>query len=283
MINIGQYNHLTVLRETQIAFLLTDGHEEVFLHKKEALAPYKPNDLIDVFVYVDNQGRKTASTRKPFITMDQGAFLDVESVNFDYGVFLGNNLIKDLLLSKDDLPLSLDLWPKPKDSLFVTLKEKKGHLFAKFVGRKEISGYFSEPPSLVEQTEVMANVMYIVDEGIVCFTALGHEIFIHKNNMRETHRLGELVHPKIIRTASVHSYSGTLIEQKESMIVEDAKIILDYLDQHQGRMRYTDKSSAEAIQSVFKMSKSAFKRALGSLYKKGYVELDTTETRKIKQ
>lgn len=171
MVIIGQFNRLAVLRETDIAFLLTDGQEEIFLHKKEALASYKPNDLIDVYVYVDNQGRKTASTRSPFITLDQGAFLKVVSVNPAYGVFLDNNLIKDLLLSKDDLPLNLDLWPQPGDSLFVVMKEKKGHLFAKFVGRKEIIGYFAKPPSLELHLSVPANVMYIVDEGIVCYTA----------------------------------------------------------------------------------------------------------------
>ena len=283
MVIIGQFNRLAVLRETDIAFLLTDGQEEIFLHKKEALASYKPNDLIDVYVYVDNQGRKTASTRSPFITLDQGAFLKVVSVNPAYGVFLDNNLIKDLLLSKDDLPLNLDLWPQPGDSLFVVMKEKKGNLFAKFVGRKEIIGYFAKPPSLELHLSVPANVMYIVDEGIICFTASGQEIFVHKNNMRETHRLGELVHPKIVREASTFSYSGTLIARKEAMIGADANAVLLYLKKHGGRMRFTDKSEADLIQSAFKMSKSAFKRALGSLYKQGLIELDSTETRIIKQ
>jgi hypothetical protein len=67
------------------------------------------------------------------------------------------------------------------------------------------------------------------------------------------------------------------------MIESDGQIILDYLTNHQGKMRFTDKSSAEMIQSVFKMSKSAFKRALGSLYKQGLVELDSAETRQIKK
>jgi len=283
MVKIGQYNHLSVLRETPIAFLLTDGSEEIFLHKKEAERSYLPSETIDVFVYVDNLGRKTASTKRPFITIDQAAFLEVKSSNFDYGVFLGNNLIKDLLLSKDDLPLKLDLWPQPGDFLFVTMKEKKDHLFAKLLGRKEIFRYFDDPLPMVEMDETEAYVMYLVDEGIVAFTLLGQEIFIHKNNLRKGYRLGELIRPKIVRVASNHEYTGTLIEQKETMIESDGQIILDYLTNHQGKMRFTDKSSAEMIQSVFKMSKSAFKRALGSLYKQGLVELDSAETRQIKK
>ncbi|MCK5731577.1 MAG: DNA-binding protein, partial [Tenericutes bacterium] len=46
-------------------------------------------------------------------------------------------------------------------------------------------------------------------------------------------------------------------------------------------MKYTDKSDAEEISKVFHMSKSAFKRALGFLYKAGQIELSKINTKKI--
>ncbi|HRY77993.1 MAG TPA: S1 RNA-binding domain-containing protein, partial [Candidatus Izemoplasmatales bacterium] len=60
---LGDFNTLTVLRETDIAYQLTDGENEFFLHKKEALRNYLKGEVIEVFLYVDNQGRPTASTR----------------------------------------------------------------------------------------------------------------------------------------------------------------------------------------------------------------------------
>ena len=43
-------------------------------------------------------------------------------------------------------------------------------------------------------------------------------------------------------------------------------------------MEYTDKSSADDITAEFHMSKSAFKRALGSLYKQKLVVLEKDKT-----
>lgn len=276
---LGTYVTLKVLRESDISYLLTDGINEVFLHKKEALQPYVKGDEVRVFLYSDNEGRMTASTREVFVTKTTATFLDVVEVKTSYGVFVHNNLVKDLLLSKDDLPSTLDTWPQIGGKLFVTLREKKQHLFAKQVGRKQIRSYFDEIPLLKEGDVIDAYVQFFNDEGLVAFSLAGHEIFVHKNNVRDFHRLGDLVHPKILTDAQNDAYVGTLIEQKEKMISSDAKSILSYLQDHGGKMRYTDSSSPEEIQTQFHMSKSAFKRALGSLYKSGLVELTPTATK----
>lgn len=279
---IGCFNQLTVMRETDISYILTDGKEEVFLHKKEALKAYETGEIISVFLYVDNRGRTTASTKIPFIALDEAAFLKVVSVNYEFGVFLDNNLIKDLLLSKDDLPFNLDEWPRPQDLLFVQMREKKGTLFAKFIGRKQIGSHFPHKELLETSKSYPAYVEYLLDDGLICFTLSGDEIFIHVNNTRRKYRLGEAVLPRILKQNESLEYVGSLIEQKETMIKTDAEIILEYLDNHEGVMRFTDKSDPVEIQAAFKMSKSAFKRALGSLYKTGHVELSPENTRKIK-
>lgn len=280
---IGEYNQLKVVRESDIAYLLTDGVEEVFLHKKEALRPYQPGEDLRVFIYVDNQGRPTASTKEALVSIHQGAFLPVVEIKHDFGVFLNYGLVKDLLLSKDDLPLNLNQWPQVGDRIFVSMKEKKGHLFARIPGRKQINLYYDTEANLIEDGQsVDAFIMFLMDEGYVLFTELGQEIFVHINNTRRKYRLGELVQVKILKQNQNHEYVGSLIEQKELMIESDAQMILEYLEYHQGTMRFTDKSSPEEIQSAFKMSKSSFKRALGSLYKAGYIELGKDYTKKIK-
>jgi len=275
---LGDYNELKVLRETDIAYLLTDGHEELFLHKKEALKAYETGETINVFVYADNQGRKTASTKTALITIHTAAFLEVVSINQSFGVFLHNGLVKDLLLSKDDLPLRLDDWPQVSDKIFVTMKEKKTHLFAKMVGRKQIKDYLQSSITLVDGDTCDAYVGFLLEDGIVCTSIYGHEIFVHLNNTRKKYRLGEFVQPKILKQNENEEYTGSLIEQKELMIEKDGQIILEYLNNHHGVMRFTDKSSPEDITYAFQMSKSAYKRALGSLYKAGLVELQPTQT-----
>ncbi|XFA99209.1 S1-like domain-containing RNA-binding protein [Candidatus Izemoplasma sp. B36] len=278
---LGKINTLKVLRESDIAYVLTDGLVEVFLHKKEAKKPYLDGEDIDVFLYSDNQGRVTASTKEPLIQLNEVKMLEVVSVNERYGAFLYYGMVKDLLLSLDDLPNDSRDWPKPGDFVMVEMINKKDHLYGHIIGRKQITDHFPDAYKIADNETVEANVMYLIDNGLVCFTKDGHEIFIHKNNYRERYHIGQLVKPKILKQNPSDEYVGTLIEQKEIMLEKDALRILDYLERNNGIMKYTDKSNAEEIQQVFHMSKSAFKRALGSLYRAKKVILNKENTKKI--
>ena len=60
-------------------------------------------------------------------------------------------------------------------------------------------------------------------------------------------------------------------------MLDDADTILAYL-QERGKMRLTDKSTPEEIQQLFNMSKKAFKRALGTLYKNRQIDFINGET-----
>ena len=73
---------------------------------------------------------------------------------------------------------------------------------------------------------------------------------------------------------SDNTYNGTLVAQKELLISDDALAIKSYLEKHKGQMPITDKSDPQLIYETFKMSKSSFKRALGSLYKEKIVILE---------
>jgi predicted RNA-binding protein (virulence factor B family) len=71
---------------------------------------------------------------------------------------------------------------------------------------------------------------------------------------------------------------GSLNKVKEEMVESDEKIILDYLKANGGKMPFTAKTTAEEIEEVFHMSRKAFKRALGDLYKKREVYFDENST-----
>ncbi len=275
-------NKLRVKRETEISYILTDGYDEVFLHKREAKKPYHDNEEIEVFIYLDNQGRTTASTRKPIIVRDEIALLKVVSINTDYGVFLYNGLAKDLLLSKDDLPGGKDKWPQVDDHIFVGLEIKNDNLFAYIPTRKEMHEYFSGEPPVSEGEVVTCYCERLIPEGIVCNMETGQEIFVHKNNYRTVKRIGEKLEVKILKHLEPGKYSGTLIEQKELMLEKDAEKIYKYLEKHGGKMPYTDKTDKDIISDVFHMSKAAFKRGLGNLYKAKKVILTENETKIIK-
>ena len=275
---LGKINTLRVLRETDISYLLTDGFVEVFLHKKEALKAYVDHEEIDVYIYKDNEGRLTASTRTPKLMIGGFANLEVVGMHPKLGVFLDYGMVKDLLLSLDDLPGSQDLWPQIKDRLFVTMKESKGRLFAHIPSRNELADRFIDQNKEEDIDQLEITIIYHLDNGVVGFSDSGHEVFIHRNNFRNRLRIGQKVNVDIIKKND-NNYSGKLIEQKEIVIDEDAERIIEYLKKNDGVMKFTDKSDPEIISNVFHMSKSAFKRALGRLYKDGRVDLSKSQTK----
>ena len=275
---IGEYNTLTVLRETELAYMLGDENTEVFLHRRQVVGTIKEGDAIEVFLYYDNQKRPTATMVRPLIDQDHPAFIDVVDVNYRLGIFLNFGLIKDLLMSRDDLPFMRKDWPKKGDRLFVRLRVSKNQLTAKFVPRFEINDTLKPTDVLEVGQEYDAYNVFKTEEGNVFFTETGNQIYVYFKHMRKEYRLGEKATIKITIDKGNLQYSGTLIKQKELMLSADAEYIKQYLDNKEGVMPYTDKSTSEAIQEKFRMSKNAFKRAIGSLYKQNIVLLEKDRT-----
>lgn len=270
---MGETNILEVVRETDFSYILTDGEIEVFLHKKQATVPLNPGEKIEVFLYFDNQKRITATMTIPNISTTNPVFCDVIDINKHLGVFLDVGLIKDLLLSRDDLPYKKSQWPKVGDRLFVKMRASKHQLTAKIISRYEYRKYLNPNTELIEGEHYNAYTLYFVDDGTIFTTEEGHIIFVYYKHIRKELRLGEKVNIKITNAKANHEYNGTMIEQKELMMSQDAETIKAYLEAHDGMMTITDKSSSEDIFTAFKMSKNAFKRAIGSLYKEKIIVL----------
>lgn len=66
------------------------------------------------------------------------------------------------------------------------------------------------------------------------------------------------------------------------MIDSDREIILNYLTVNGGKMHIDAKSSSEEIEAKLHLSRKAFKRALGGLYKDHIVDFKDGYTIKIK-
>ena len=224
---VGDYNILKVIRETDFSYILSNGDIEVFLHKKQTIRELTIDEEVKVFLYFDNQKRITATMKKPNVDKHTPNFLKVVDVNHHLGVFLDNGLIKDLLLSRDDLPFIKKEWPAIGDIVFVKLKASKNQLSAKIIPRYSIRDYLSPSTDLIEGESYDAYCIYKAEEGVVFTTIEGHYIFVYFKHVRKTYRLGEKAYVKIIQCKLDHKYNGTLIENKEKMLTKDAKTIIE--------------------------------------------------------
>ena len=62
---------------------------------------------------------------------------------------------------------------------------------------------------------------------------------------------------------------------------EDAEALLDLIDSYAGVLPFTEKASPEVIKRETGLSKAAFKRAIGRLYKERKISLNEGKIRRI--
>ena len=263
----GLIYKLKVNRKTPIGYILTSDSEEVFLHNNEALYELSPNDLVEVFLYYDSEKRLAATMSIPDATKNNPGWATAED-KVDGGVFLNIGINKGILLSKDFLPYDYKLWPKKGDKLFVILKEKANRLVAKVVNNNEAKN-FSISEDIKVDDQVKAYVERINEEGYILYTENVSIIYLHKTQVRNKLNLGMEVMVKITRIDD-RGIHATTLDNKENMIDDDKEVVLNYLKEH--KFIYID-VTPEFVLENFNMSKKAYKRALGALYKERVVQI----------
>ncbi len=272
---VGKIYEFIVDRETKLGYVLTidDNEEEYFLHHNECNGRVlKIGEKVNAFLYVDKKNRVAATLFKPFIELNQIGLLKVVNVNHEIGLFINNGISKDILLPKEDLPKNYRIWPLVDDYLPVEMRYRMGKLIMKLTNKDRIIEKCEKVDKLNRDDRVNGYVYRITLDGINIVSDDFEIIYVYKTNYRGNYHLGQRVSVRII---DIHDtdYSGTLIEQKEVQIQDDKRIILDYLNDHNGVMMITENSSPELINHLFNMSKGAFKKAIGGLLKENKVEI----------
>ncbi|HNZ50571.1 MAG TPA: S1-like domain-containing RNA-binding protein [Bacilli bacterium] len=270
---LGTIQKYRVLRETKLGYVLTlNGNDEYFLHRNETnFQKLALDDEIEAFLYADKKGRLALTLFKPTATVHKIGFARVQDVKQQLGVFLNIGTSKDILLSKDDLPINHVEWPQCGDYIIGKLRVKSEKLILKMASKEEILKQ-KQAKELPLNEKVKAFVYRITPDGVNLVTENWNIVFVYHTNLRKKYRLGEEVMVKVL-SKNETDYTGTLIDQKEIMIKTDRDVLLAYLKKHHGVMAITEKSDAEAIKKVFNMSKKAFKAALGNLYKDRLIEI----------
>lgn len=276
MITIGEYVTLTVERISDLGYMLSDKKDEVLLHFKQSIGEHKEGDSVKVFIYADKAKRLTATEANVPATLTLAGFAEVVDILPGAGVFVNINTPKDLLLSKDYLPYNEKRWPGVGDKVFIRLKVKHDILTAKPLNRFDIKSLNTEV-RYAEGEQVEGYVCHFSEKGIGIVSKGLKYIFVPYTQLRGEYHIGQVVNVTITKELD-GEYYGTLNAHKEILMVEDRDIILNYLKSHHGVMKLTAKSSAEEVEALLGMSRKAFKRAYGGLYKDELITFDEEKT-----
>ncbi len=271
MIQLGKFQHLIIDRDTSVGFFLRDKEdtEDVLLPNKYITEDMKIEDEVEVFVYNDSEDRIVATTEKPYILLNQFAFLTVNEVN-KIGAFLDWGLQKDLLVPFKNQAQTMEegkrylvylYEDKDSDRLVATSKVNKE--LKKFVEEEELKE--GEKVDLLVRSETDLGWTVIINhefEGVVFHSDVFQNLQVgtkttgYVKNIREDFKVDISLQPI--------GYSS---------IEPNAEKILKILKESEGFLPYNDKSHPEDIKETFQMSKKLFKKSIGSLYKAKIIEI----------
>lgn len=270
---IGTIQTATVLRKIETGYVLQKETDEVLLHHNETDHELEVDEDVEVFLYNDKNNQIVATTTLPTILMDTYGWAKVIEVIPDLGAFVHIGIAKDILVSIDDLPLFENVWPQVGDMLYVTLgKDQEERLLALPATEGVFDRIRELAPDELLNKEIIGHVYRTSREGTAFISDEGYRGFIHHTERIEEPRLGELIKGRVIAVKDDGTVNASLKPLKQERMGADAEAILAYLESHDGVIPFSDKSDPEDIRATFKMSKSAFKRALGRLMKESKIE-----------
>lgn len=272
MIEIGMMQTLSVIREAVQGVYLNevDGNDmDILLPKAQVPEGTQIGDTLEVFIYRDSEDRKIATIRKPKLMIGELAPLKVVSVN-RIGAFLDWGLEKDLFL-----PFKQQIGRIHPGEVYLVgmYKDKSDRLCATM---KVYDLLRCDSPYQVN--DEVTGTIYSFKEAFGAFVAVDNKYhgLIPIKELYGNHQVGETVSLRVRFVKPDGKLELSLRKAAHLQMEEDARIIMDALEAHDGQLPLHDKSSPEAIKESLNMSKAAFKRAIGRLMKEGVIEIKET-------
>lgn len=270
MIEQGIRSTLQIIKRSSFGLYLgDDSGEEVLLPNKYCTDDMKPGGMLEVFIYKDSEGRKVATTATPKIFLHEFAQLQVSAVSA-VGAFMDWGLDKDLMVPfrEQKQKLEKDRWY----IVYMGLDEKTDRLYAS----NRIARFLQNDDIKVKEgDEVDLLVWQKTDMGYNVIIEHLHKGLIYENEIFTDLRIGEKLkgHVKKVRDDGKIDVALQPAGYQKSSDA-NSELILKALSQSGGFIPLTDKSSPEEIYSHFGISKKAFKKSVGALYKQKLITLE---------
>jgi len=272
MIEIGKYNELRVLSKSEAGLNLTDGDKLVILPYMHVPKGLEIGDNVSVFVFVQKDGRLTATTQKAYAEVGDFAFLKV--VSDEDGVFMDLGIDKDVYVP--DREQKRPMQKGYKYVVYVYLDEQNDRLLAS----SRLYDFVEEENFDFEEGDEVS--LLITEETDLGFNAIINNTYIgllYHNEVFDNIQIGDMRKGWIKKIRVEGKIDLTLQPSGYGHILDSKEVILAALKKSGGIIELGDKSSPEEIHHRFQISKSAFKKAIGSLYKERLIVLSDDSIR----
>ena len=277
MLKLGQYQKLTIVKKVEFGVYLAeeqDMEKRVLLPAKQVPENAKTGDELEVFLYKDSKDRMIATTNQPKITLGGLAVLRVAQVG-KIGAFLDWGLEKDLFLPYKEMTMKV----QPEDEVLVTLYIDKSRRLC--ASMKNLNDLLSKDSPYKAGDEVEARI-YEFSDNFGTFAAVDdkYSAMISKHEDSSHLRIGDVIAARVVNVKPDGKLDITLREKAYLQMDSDAQKVMEVIDSYAGVLPFTEKASPEVIMRETGLSKAAFKRAVGRLYKERKITLSEHAIRK---
>lgn len=274
---LGEYQELIYIKKVDFGIYLSDdakGEERVLLPVKQVPENLHPGDRIRVFLYKDSRDRLIATTNEPKLAVGEYAPLKVKEIG-KIGAFLDWGLEKDLFLPFKEMTTRVE----EGDEVLVTLYiDKSGRLAASMRG---LYALLSKESPYKKDDSVTGRV-YEFSDNFGTFVAVDDKYSARIPRFEDNSflKVGDVIEAKVTAVKEDGKLDLTLREKAYIQMDADAAKILDLLDSYAGTLPFSEKATPEVIKRETGLSKNAFKRAVGHLYKEHMITLTDGKIRK---
>lgn len=277
---LGKVNRLTLVKLVNFGAYLAEGTEDqerVLLPAKQVPQEIGQGDSLDVFLYKDSSDRLIATMARPLAMVDQFAPMKVKELT-KIGAFLDWGLEKDLLLPYRQMLGRVEAGDQILARVYV---DKSQRLAASM---KEIYPMLRSDSPYQAGDEVRARV-YEFSRDFGTFVAVDdiYSAMIPRHEDTRQLRIGDQISCRVTGVKKDGKLDVSIRGKSYETIGEDAEAILRLLESYAGVLPFTEKASSEVIRRETGLSKNAFKRAVGHLYKEGRVSIEDGKIRRTEK
>ena len=278
MLKLGEFQELTCIKRVDFGIYLAEdpkAEERVLLPIKQVPADIKTGEKLRVFLYKDSKDRLIATTNIPKLTLGGYAALEVKEIG-KIGAFLDWGLEKDLFLPFKEMTTRVEAG----DEVLVTLYiDKSSRLAASMRGLYALLA----TDSPYSKGDTVSGRVYEFSDNFGTFVAVDdrYSARIPRHEDGSYLKVGDIIEAKVTDVKADGKLDLTIREKAYIQMDADAQKLLELLDSYAGVLPFSEKASPEVIKRETGLSKNAFKRAVGHLYKERQIDLKDGKIRRI--
>lgn len=272
MIEIGTKQKLIVVKHEDFGIYLGESRsagpeERILLPKKQVPPDTKDGDTLEVFIYLDSDDRKIATVNEPAVTLHHTATLRVRQMT-KIGAFLDWGLEKDLLLPFHEQTKTVHEGEEVLVALYVDKSERLAATMLVYP--------YLETDSPYHEGDEVEGLVYQLAHNFGVFIAVDRKYsgLIPKQEAQGDYEVGQTLSLRV--TKVLEDGKLNLSAQKKAYLqldIDADEILTKIRDDYDGDLPFSDKADPDTIKDVFGLSKAAFKRAVGHLYKNRKIEI----------